>query len=92
MVSETNFGDELSWTAEAEQMLKNIPYFVRSQAKQKIETIARTSDLEQVTVEIVEQVRLEFGQWEWGTIGLKSLSKLGSAFKRRLKSEINLWI
>ena len=62
MVSETNFGDELSWTAEAEQMLKNIPYFVRSQAKQKIETIARTSDLEQVTVEIVEQVRLEFGQ------------------------------
>lgn len=62
MVSEPNFGDELSWTAEAEQMLKNIPYFVRSQAKQKIETIARTSDLEQVTAEIVEQVRLEFGQ------------------------------
>ena len=62
MVSKPNFGDELSWTVEAKQMLKNIPYFVRSQAKQKIETIARTSDLEQVTVEIVEQVRLEFGQ------------------------------
>jgi len=62
MVSEPNFADELSWTAEAEQMLKNIPYFVRSQAKQKIEKIARTSDLEEVTTEIVEQVRLEFGQ------------------------------
>ncbi len=62
MISEPNYADELSWTDEAEKMLKNIPYFVRSQAKQKIEKIARTSDLEQVTTEIVEQVRLEFGQ------------------------------
>ncbi len=62
MISEPNYADELSWTEEAEKMLKNIPYFVRSQAKQKIEKIARTSDLEQVTTEIVEQVRLEFGQ------------------------------
>lgn len=62
MISEPNYADELSWTKEAEAMLKNIPYFVRSQAKQKIEKIARTSQLEQVTTEIVEQVRLEFGQ------------------------------
>ena len=62
MISEPNYADELSWTDEAEKMLKNIPYFVRSQAKQKIEKIARTSDLEQVTTEIVEQVRLEYGQ------------------------------
>ena len=62
MIGEPNYADELSWTDEAEKMLKNIPYFVRSQAKQKIEKIARTSDLEQVTTEIVEQVRLEFGQ------------------------------
>lgn len=62
MLSESNYADELNWTVEAEEMLKNIPYFVRSQAKQKIEKIARTSELEQVTPQIVEQVRLEFGQ------------------------------
>ena len=62
MISEPNFADELSWTDEAAAMLKNIPYFVRSQAKQKIEKIARKSQLEQVTTEIVEQVRLDFGQ------------------------------
>jgi hypothetical protein len=58
----SNFSDELKWTAEAKQKLKNIPYFVRSQARQRIEQLAREGELEVVTPEIVEQARLEFGQ------------------------------
>ncbi|MDB9518398.1 PCP reductase family protein [Roseofilum reptotaenium CS-1145] len=53
---------ELEWTAEAEVKLKNIPYFVRSQARGRIEQLARESDSEIVTADLVEQARLEFGQ------------------------------
>ena len=56
------FEDNLPWTPEAKVKLKNIPYFVRTQARQRIEELAREADLEQVTVEIVERARLEFGQ------------------------------
>ncbi len=58
----SEFSDELKWTAEAKHKLKNIPYFVRSQARQRIEQLAREGDLDVVTPEIVEQARLEFGQ------------------------------
>ncbi|MFB2838846.1 PCP reductase family protein [Floridanema evergladense] len=52
----------LQWSAEAQRKLKNIPFFVRSQARQRIEQLAREAELEVVTPEIVEQARLEFGQ------------------------------
>jgi len=52
----------LTWTAEAKLKLKNIPYFVRSQARQRIEELTRESDSDIVTADIVEQARLEFGQ------------------------------
>ncbi len=52
----------LEWTAEARNKLKNIPFFVRSQARQRIEQIAHQSDIETITAALVEQVRLEFGQ------------------------------
>ena len=58
----SEFSDELKWTDEAKLKLKNIPYFVRSQARQRIEQLAREGDLDVVTPEIVEQARLEFGQ------------------------------
>ncbi|MBW4650482.1 MAG: PCP reductase family protein [Kastovskya adunca ATA6-11-RM4] len=54
--------DALKWTPEAKEKLKNIPFFVRTQAKVRIEQIARASDLDVITVEIVEQARTEFGQ------------------------------
>lgn len=60
-----NYGDlnsELTWTPEAKAKLKNIPYFVRSQARQRIEQLALEEELEEVTAEIVERTRLEFGQ------------------------------
>ena len=61
-MNEAEFGDGLYWTTEAQLKLKNIPYFVRSKARQRIEAIAREADSEEVTVEMVEKARLEFGQ------------------------------
>ena len=54
--------DNLRWTPEAQAKLKNIPFFVRTQARQRIEELARMAGAEEVTVEMVEQARLEFGQ------------------------------
>ncbi|MEM7770592.1 MAG: PCP reductase family protein [Cyanobacteria bacterium P01_E01_bin.6] len=54
--------DGLQWTAEAENKLRNIPYFVRSQARQRIEFLAREEDLTLVTADLVEKARLELGQ------------------------------
>lgn len=52
----------MDWTKEAKAKFKNIPFFARSQARQRIEALARAAQLDEVTVEIVEQARLEFGQ------------------------------
>lgn len=54
--------DDLYWTPQAQAKLKMIPFFARPQARQKIEAIARAAELEEVTIEIVEQARAEFGQ------------------------------
>ncbi|MBD2627436.1 MULTISPECIES: PCP reductase family protein [Nostocaceae] len=54
--------DTLQWTAEAQVKLKNIPFFVRTQAQARIEQLAREADQEVVTVELVEKARLELGQ------------------------------
>ena len=61
-MSSSNFTDDLQWTPEAKAKLKNIPFFVRTQARQRIEQLEREAELEVVTVELVEQARLEFGQ------------------------------
>jgi hypothetical protein len=52
----------LHWTSEAKEKLRNIPFFVRSQARQRIEQLAHQSESKIVTVELVEQARSEFGQ------------------------------
>ncbi len=61
-MSEFDFNDSLCWTADAKMKLKNIPYFVRTQARQRVEQLARQANLNEITVEMVEQARLEFGQ------------------------------
>ncbi len=53
---------ELKWTPEAKAKFKNIPFFVRSQARQRIEDLAREAEQDIVTVEMVERARSEFGQ------------------------------
>ncbi len=59
---DSDFTDALEWTPEAKAKLKNIPFFVRAQARQRIEQLARAAGQEVVTVELVEQARVEFGQ------------------------------
>ncbi|NES87015.1 MAG: hypothetical protein F6K10_40030 [Moorea sp. SIO2B7] len=61
-MSDFNFTDTPRWTPEAKAKLKNIPYFVRTQARQRIEELARAANMDVVTVELVEQARVEFGQ------------------------------
>ncbi|MBW4549695.1 MAG: PCP reductase family protein [Aphanocapsa sp. GSE-SYN-MK-11-07L] len=59
---ESDLVDVLSWTPAAKLMLKGIPFFARTQARQRIEHLAREQSQDVVTVELVEQARLEFGQ------------------------------
>lgn len=61
-MNDSNLMDILEWTPLAKAKLKNIPFFVRAQAKARIEQLARAAQQEVVTVELVEQTRIEFGQ------------------------------
>jgi plasmid stabilization system protein ParE len=61
-MANSDLTDVLEWTPKAEAKLKNIPFFVRAQARQRIEAMAREIDSETVTAELVEQARSEFGQ------------------------------
>ena len=61
-MGEFNLTDALEWTTEAKATLKNIPFFVRAQAKARIEQLTRAAGKDVVTAQIVEQARLEFGQ------------------------------
>ncbi len=57
-----NLTDDLYWTPQAQAKLRMIPFFVRSQARYKIEQMARADEIDEVTVEVVERARAEFGQ------------------------------
>jgi hypothetical protein len=59
---EFHLTDGLRWNPEAEAKLKNIPFFARTQARQRIEEMARASGIEVVTAALVEKARLELGQ------------------------------
>lgn len=61
-MSDSEFIETLPWTPAAKAKLKNIPFFARTQAKARIEQLARTAGKDTVTVDLVEQARLEFGQ------------------------------
>jgi hypothetical protein len=61
-MSDFDLTDVLEWTPQARIKLKNIPFFARSQARQRIERLARELGQAVVTPELVEQAREEFGQ------------------------------
>jgi hypothetical protein len=61
-MSDSDSLDKLKWQPEATAKLKNIPFFVREKARRRIEQLAREADRDVVTVDLVEQARLEFGQ------------------------------
>ena len=50
----------VSWTAEAEAKLKEIPFFVRPAARKKIEKFAQERGVNEITVEIYEQAKQQF--------------------------------
>ncbi|MBC7971532.1 MAG: PCP reductase family protein [Verrucomicrobia bacterium] len=51
----------IEWTSEAEARLKEIPFFVRPAARKKIEKFAQESGITQITVEVYEQAKQQFG-------------------------------
>jgi hypothetical protein len=51
----------MEWTTEAEARLKEIPFFVRPAARKKIEKFAQAAGAPQITVEIYEQAKQQFG-------------------------------
>lgn len=57
-----NFTNALIWSPEAKAKLKSIPFFVRIQARHRIEQLAREAELDVITVDLVEQARAKFGQ------------------------------
>ncbi len=50
----------MNWTTEAEAKLKEIPFFVRSAARKKIENAAHEMGVAEITPEIYEQVKSKF--------------------------------
>ena len=57
-----NLTDDLYWTPQAQVKLKMIPFFARPQARQRIESMARQAEVEEITAKFVEKARAEFGQ------------------------------
>jgi Proto-chlorophyllide reductase 57 kD subunit len=53
--------DNIAWTAEAEAKLKEIPFFVRPAARKKIEKFAQERDKSEITVEIYDLAKQQFG-------------------------------
>ena len=61
-MSNFDLAGTLSWTTAAKEKLRNIPFFARTQARKQIEDFARSAELEEITVEVVEQARIDFGK------------------------------
>ena len=50
-----------TWTTEAEAKLKEIPFFVRPAARKKIEKFAQERGVNEITVEIYDLAKQQFG-------------------------------
>jgi Proto-chlorophyllide reductase 57 kD subunit len=50
-----------SWTTDAEAKLKEIPFFVRPAARKKIENFAQEQGVNEITVEIYDLAKKQFG-------------------------------
>lgn len=51
----------MEWTADAKARLKEIPFFVRPAARKKIEKFAQEQGVSQITVEVYEAAKQQFG-------------------------------
>ncbi len=54
--------EPVNWTTEAEQRLKEVPFFVRPAVRRKIEKLAGEAGLEQVDGTFYDQAKASFGQ------------------------------
>ena len=53
--------EKISWTAEAEAKLKEIPFFVRPAARKKIEKFAQEQGMNEISVDIYDRAKQQFG-------------------------------
>ena len=53
--------ESVIWTSEAEAKLKEIPFFVRPAARKKIEKFAQDAYIREITVEVYERAKKQFG-------------------------------
>jgi Proto-chlorophyllide reductase 57 kD subunit len=53
--------EKISWTAEAEAKLKEIPFFVRPAARKKIEKFAQEQGTSEITVDVYDRAKQQFG-------------------------------
>jgi hypothetical protein len=60
-LSFTPMSANIAWTTEAEAKLKEIPFFVRPAARKKIEKFAQEQGKLEITVEIYERAKQQFG-------------------------------
>lgn len=60
--SEAPISQDLTWTDEAEQALKRIPFFVRGKAKRNTESYARERALNPITLETLYDAKAHFGR------------------------------
>ncbi|MGL6133146.1 MAG: PCP reductase family protein [Prochlorococcaceae cyanobacterium] len=52
----------MTWTAEAEGRLREVPFFVRPAVRKRIERLAAEAGLEQIDAGFYEQAKARFGQ------------------------------
>jgi hypothetical protein len=52
----------MSWTSEAEQRLREVPFFVRPAVRRRLEALAREEGLAEVDTAFYEQARARFAQ------------------------------
>jgi hypothetical protein len=52
----------MTWTAEAEARLREVPFFVRPAVRKRIERLAAEAGLDQIDPDFYEQAKARFGQ------------------------------
>ncbi|MFQ6539634.1 MULTISPECIES: PCP reductase family protein [Aphanothece] len=52
----------IPWTPEAEQHLKEVPFFVRPAVRKRVEAMAREAGLDGIDAAFYAQARARFGQ------------------------------
>jgi hypothetical protein len=54
--------EKITWTPEAKEKLKDIPFFVRPFALKKIEKYAQENSFSQITIEVYDQAKKQFNK------------------------------